>query len=284
MMIPAMDAVVAKRVGYISNNNVQMATVMHDESVKERNNGGAWKNARPMAIVTDEPVDLAAVFQNVTDYTQNNFSPEFWEECAKVYRQTSTYEEGESNPVIDYPSIESDFEVKFLSSIIEVCERGEGFTHDVWSNIIQDSEWSHIEDNKTGDVNLYSEQEKTFEESVFTNQKYIPDPSEVDEWGLYDYSLTTENIDSQTIWVRFKFNDNIVEHPLVYDTDSRMFILSSSPDFGGMNSSHISDDVQKALENGVTRCRLTNMINETELCSKTKKYIRNATDSQPVEP
>lgn len=284
MMIPAMDAVTAERIGYLTNDGVQIAAVMYDEAVEERNNGSAWKKSRPMSIVTEGPVDITSIIQDPTEFNKHNFSQEFWEECAKVYRFASQHEEQEENEEIIFENIPSDFEVKFLNSIIGVCERGEGFTHDVWNNIIQDSEWEHIEDNKTGDVTLTEESDREFKESTFTDQNYIPDPSEVDEWGLYDYSYSNEHIDSHTIWVRLKQADDIVEYPLVYDTDGCMFIVSSSPDFGAFCSNHISPDVQEALEKSQVIDDLTKCVSDTKLCSKTEKYILNATDSQIVKP
>lgn len=113
MMIPAMDAVMSKRVGTITGDKFNITSILHDESVEERNNGGAWKQARPMAIQTDEPIDVVSIMNNLDNYSKRNFSMEFWVKCAKLYRIISPEEDSVDNH-LEQDGLESEFEKKIL--------------------------------------------------------------------------------------------------------------------------------------------------------------------------
>ena len=61
MLIPAMDAVQSSRVGVIGGEGYNIAAVLHDQKVPERNHGGAWKQARLLAYRADTPICFESV-------------------------------------------------------------------------------------------------------------------------------------------------------------------------------------------------------------------------------
>lgn len=171
---------------------------------------------------------------------------------------------------------------RFLNNIIAIFNQGNGFTQDIYSHVLSDAEWNRIEDCKTGDVSLFGDEENTFEESTFTTQNYLPSMEDVDEWGLYDYSFTSEFANTTSLWVRIKKGDNIQEFPLVYDTDESLVVVSSNPDFGDVQSNHITEEIQEAFESSEVVDSMTNMIAFTELSSEVEQYISNATESTDI--
>lgn len=288
-MIPAMDAVRSKRFGYIDSSDLRIAVILHDKDVENRNNGDAWQRPCPVFIEGESSVDISEVVENAEEYEKKNFSSEFWNEAAKVYRIVSPdYDEDGSESEVNYDNIENEFEVNFLLNIVHILNE-EGASHQIWHTVLEDAQWNRIEDCETGDVELFGDRHKTFTESNFKGTQYIPEPEEVKDWGLYAYNWTYDEQEVESLWVRFKgSNGNVKEYPLVESLDGLGSVVSTDPDFGTIESNHISKSVQKALENGGSvdsekELRLIQSVNSADLSDTTSKYLDKATESQDIE-
>lgn len=289
MMIPAMDAVRSKRFGYIETEDVQIAIILHDKDVENRNHGEAWQRPSPIFVKGDSSVDVASIVENAEDYEKKFFSNGFWEETAKVYRIVSTdYEDSGEDTEIDYDRLGNEFEVDFLSNIVHVLNN-EGVSHQIWSNVLEDAQWNRIDDCETGDVNLFGDEQGSFVESNFEGTEYVPDPEEVEKWGLYAYNWEFEGRNVESLWVRFTgTNGTVKEYPLVESLDGLGSIVSTDPDFGSIESNHISESLQKALENIGTMedevdNRMVSAVQSASLSDTTADYISRATESEEIQ-
>lgn len=288
-MIPAMDAVRSKRFGYIETDNIKIAIILYDQDVENRNNGEAWQRPHPVFVKGDSPVDVSEVVENTEKYESKSFSQAFWTEAAKVYRIISSdYEEDGSRSEINYDKLQNEFEVEFLSNIIHILNN-EGASHQIWNTVLEDAQWNRIDECETGDVELFGDSNKSFSESNFVGTKYVPDPDNVEEWGLYAYNLTHEERELVSIWVRFKgSNGTVKEYPLIESLDGLGSIVSTDPDFGTIESNHISNSLQTALESvgsvdDEEDSRILKSVKSANLSSTTAKYLDNATESQKIE-
>lgn len=290
MMIPALDAVRSQRFGYLSTENADMAIVLYDDMVENRNHGKAWQVPKPVFLRTDEPTDLVTVAENAESIEKNNFSRGFWEEVAKIYRVLSPeYPEDGSETEVQPQSAENLFESQFINNIIHAVNN-HGPSHELWESVLSDAQWNRIEDAETGDVSIFSEDERTFEESLFDDVEYIPSVDEVQEWGLYSYSWRHEGKEVDSLWVRIRGeNGNVKEFPLVENLNGLGSVVSTNPDFGGIESNHISQTLQQALESGTTNgeddveSKLAEVVHTTNLSDKTASYIQKATQSTDIQ-
>lgn len=288
MMIPAMDAVRSKRFGYIKTEDVQIAIILHDKDVENRNHGEAWQRPSPIFVKGDSSVDVTSIVENAEDYEKKSFSNGFWEETAKVYRIVSPdYEDSGEDTEIDYDRLDNEFEVDFLSNIVHVLNN-EGVSHQIWSNVLEDAQWNRIDDCETGDVNLFDDEQRSFAESNFEGTEYVPNPEEVEQWGLYAYNWEFEGRNVESLWVRFKgSNGTVKEYPLVESLDGLGSIVSTDPDFGSIESNHISESLQKALENmgsmdDEVDNRMVSAVQSASLSDTTADYISRATESEKI--
>lgn len=290
MNIPAMDAVRSKRFGYISSDKATVATILYDELVDNRNFGDDWRISRPVFLRTNEPTDVAKFVENAEEHRKNNFSDGFWEEIAKLYRAISEhYENGEDVEIVPKNGA-NEFEAMFISNTLNVV-LNEGPSHDLWHTVIEESQWSRVDDAETGDVNILGKEgDRSFKKSRFKDQEYIPQPENMDSWGLYSYSWRHEGKEVDSLWLRFRLGDEIKEYPLIESSNGLCSIVSVEPDFGSIESNHISEEVQTALSNseilktgtGVEES-LTEVVNSVEACNKTRYFIDNAQDSTEVD-
>lgn len=290
MNIPAMDAVRSKRFGYISTEEANIAITLYDDLVENRNFGGSWRVPKPVFIQTEEPVDVVEIVENADYYDKCNFSGGFWEEIAKIYRGVSEHYE---NPDVDIipRNGENDFEAMFISHTLNVL-MNEGPTHELWNTVLSDAQFNRIEDNETGDVNLFGEDEnRDFVESEFHSNDYIPNPEELEEWGLYSYSWRKDGCEVDSLWVRFRDKNGVKEYPLIENLNGLTSIVSTEPDFGTVESNHISEKVQEALAEGRVLFEdgtdveqaLTETVDAVEnMSDKTSFFIENATESERV--
>lgn len=289
MNIPAMDAVRSKRFGYISSDKATVATILHDELVGNRNFGGDWRISRPVFLRTSEPADIVRLIENAEEHRKNNFSDSFWEEIAKLYRAISEHYEGGEDVEIIPQNGANEFEAMFISNTLNVV-LNEGPSHDLWHTVIEESQWSRVDDAETGDVNVLGEDgDRSFEQSKFEDQKYIPQSDDMDSWGLYSYSWRHEGKEVDSLWIRFRSGDEIKEYPLIESSNGLCSIVSVEPDFGSIESDHISDEVQTALSNSEVletgtsvEQSLTEMVKSVETCDKTQYFIDNARNSTEV--
>lgn len=288
-MIPAMDAVRSKRFGYIETDDVQITIILHDKDVENRNHGEAWQRPSPIFVKGDSSVDVASIVENAEDYDKESFSNGFWEETAKVYRIVSPdYEDSGEDTRIDYDRLDNKFEVEFLSNIVHVLNN-EGVSHQIWSNVLEDAQWNRIDDCETGDVNLFGDEQGSFVESNFESTEYVPNPEEVEKWGLYAYNWEFEGRNVESLWVRFKGTNGTVKvYPLVESLDGLGSIVSTDPDFGSIESNHISESLQKALENIGTMedevdNRMVSAVQSASLSDTTADYIGRATESEEIQ-
>lgn len=290
MNIPAMDATRSKRFGYLSTESANIATIMHDEKVPNRNHGEAWRVTQPVYIKTktNSIIDVVSEFED-NEYTKKNFSMGFWNEVAKIYRVVSSgFEEKGKNIDIKYnESTKNSFEAHFLQNIVHTLSSC-GLSSELWSTVLEDAQWNRIEDPETGDINLFGDDNRTFKESNFKTVEYIPSVSQVDEWGLYCYSMDYENQRTNSLWIRMRNNTgDVAEYPLIEDNEIGS-IVSIEPDFGEIESNHISKEAQEALEDQTIggesnfEERLTDLIQRIDLCSKTEYVIGNATESTEI--
>lgn len=288
MNIPAMDATRSKRFGYLSTDSANIATIMHDEKVPNRNHGEAWRVTQPVYIKTDNIVDVVSTFED-NKYTKNNFSIGFWNQVAKIYRVVSpNFEDTGENTEIKYKkNTKNSFEAHFLHNIVHTLNSC-GPSSELWYTVLEDAQWNRIEDSETGDINLFGDDNRTFKESSFKDVEYIPSVNQVDEWGLYCYSIDYQEQKMNSLWIRMKDNSgDVVEYPLIEDNEMGA-IVSIKPDFGSLESNHISKEAQEALENQFiggesnSEERLTDLIGNMDLCSKTEYVINNATESTDI--
>lgn len=289
MNIPAMDAARSKRFGYISTESANIATVMHDEKVPNRNMGEAWRSTRPVYIKTNGIVDVVAEFEN-NNYTKNNFSTGFWNEVAKVYRIVSPdFEDDGENAEIEYDdNTDNDFEARFLQNIVHTLSTC-GSSSELWSSVLQDAQFNRIENSGAGNVNIFGEDDICFKESEFNGVEYIPSVEQIDKWGLYCYNAEYDGEKMNSLWIRMKNSKgDILEYPLI-ENNKIGAIVSIVPEFGSLGSDYISKDAQIALENqdvgGVSNHeeRLTDQVRDIDLNNKTKYVIENATESTNIE-
>lgn len=297
MQIPAMDAVESKRVGILQGDNFDLAAIMHDMSVPERNNGRFFRTARPVAIRTSEPVSLEHIFNTAEAHDQYNFSEEFWQEADKTYRAVSPDHEFGEDEEFDFGRCMGtdrvgDFEAHFLSNIHHILAN-QGPSHEIWSNFLEDARWNRVEDSEMGDVDvtLYGDRkDKTFTESDFSEQLYLPSESQVDRWGLYNYNHEGDGFDMYSIWYRFQTSGGSVsEVPLIDYTGNRASVMSSDPDFGGIEDHHISEELAMALEDREVRddlsrldTRLVEAIQDMAVGERTQEILDSATVATPV--
>lgn len=290
MMIPALDAVRSQRFGYLSTERADMAIVLYDKKVGNRNHGEDWQIPKPVFLRTHEPTDLVTIVENAESVEKNNFSQGFWEQVAKIYRVLSPeYSEDGSDTEVQPQNAENQFETQFVNNIIHTVNNY-GPSHELWESVLSDAQWNRIQDAETGDVSIFSEDERTFKESVFTNVDYIPSIDEVQGWGLYSYSWRHEGKEVDSLWVRIQGdNGNIKEFPLVENLNGLGSIVSTNPDFGGIESNHISRPLQQCLTSstvgGETQMEedLSQAVKSASLSDKTRQYVSRAVDSSTVE-
>lgn len=298
MQIPAMDAVESKRVGILQGDDFDLAAIMHDMSVPERNNGKFFRTARPVCIHTTEPVSLEHIFNTASEYNQHNFSEEFWQEADKTYRSVSNEYELEEDEEFNFERCmqkgrTGQFEAHFLSNIHHILV-SESTTHEIWSNFLEDARWNRVEDCETGDVDisLYGDRDDTtFTESDFSEQLYLPSDSQVEHWGLYNYNHEGDGFDMYSLWYRFKTSGGSIEEvPLIDYTGDRVSVLSSDPDFGSLQDNHITEDLAMALEDREVRDdlsrldkRLVEAVQNIEVGERTQEILDSATVATPVK-
>lgn len=296
MQIPAMDAVESKRVGILQGDEFDLAAIMHDMSVPERNNGRFFRTSRPVGIRTQEPVSIEHIFNTAQKYDQYNFSQSFWQEADKMYRAVSQHHEFNEEEEFDFRRCmqtgqAGEFEAFFLSNINHILST-QGASHEIWSDFLEDARWNRVEDSEIGDtVSIYGEQDDTtFTESDFSEQLYLPSDTQVERWGLYNYHHDGDGFDMFSLWYRFQTGgDSIKEVPLIDYTGGRASILSSDPDFGDINDNHITDDLAMALEDQEVRddlsrldTRLVEAIQNIEIGERTQEILDSATVATPV--
>lgn len=295
MQIPAMDAVRSKRVGILQGDSFSVASIMHDMSVPEKHNGNFFRNARPVCIQASEPISLENVFRNAQNYSQYNFSEAFWEEADKMYR--AVHEDHDSPEEFDFNRCmdsgeAGEFEALFLSDINHLLA-SDGTTHEIWSDFLADARWNRVEDSELGDdVDIFTEDsnDNSFEESDFSEQRYLPSEEQVNYWGLYSYNYEYDGQEMFSLWYRFQTGDaSVTEVPLIDYTSEYTSVVSSNPDFGIVDDSHISDDLAESLETGEVTGDLTNLeqrlvesVQDMNVGERTSEILNSATDASPV--
>lgn len=222
------------------------------------------------------------VAENAESIEKNNFSQSFWEEVAKIYRVLSPeYPQNGFDTEVQPQNAENQFEAQFINNIIYAVNN-HGSSHELWKSVLLDAQWNRIEDAETGDFSIFSEDERTFEESVFDDVESIPSVDEVQEWGLYSYSWRHEGKEVDSLWVRILGeNGNVKEFPLVENLNGFGSVVSTNPEFGGIESDHISQTLQKALESGTTNGE--DVVHTTNLSDKTASYTQKATQSTDIQ-
>lgn len=291
MKLPAMDAVRSKRFGYLSTDQANIAIIMYDDSVPNRNGGDAWRVPRPVFVQSDGPVDFVDLVEDPQNYEKNNFSNSFWEEAAKIYRIVSPeYENTPEDTKFNAENAENEFETAFLNNIVGILNNN-GVSSEIWNHVLEDAQWNRIEDNETGDVNLFGgEEEKTFADSEFKDNDYIPPIDQINEWGLYSYSWRHNGCAVDSLWVRFKTeNGETREYPIIENLHGVSTVVSINPDFGSIDSNYVSESVLEALENkeplqngDSVENALVEMVQDIELSEKSQYFIQNATESTKI--
>jgi hypothetical protein len=284
MMIPAMDAVRSNRFGYVSTDSTNVAVIMHDEEVPNRNHGQAWRITRPVCIQTSDNVDIVNVIENA-DYEKNNFSSDFWEEAARIYRVVSDEYDEDTDTDINCENPDSSFETDFLYNIIHTLNNC-GASTDLWGKVLRDAQYHKIEDSKIdGSID---ENEQEFSESSFDAVNYIPEIYEIYNWGLYCYSIHNEDIEMDTLWLRIEDETGDIKEFPIIENNGKGSIVSINPKFGSVDSNHLSNEAQESLEEQIIAGEtdiersLTKMVKNTELSDKTEKLVDNATQSEII--
>lgn len=280
-----MDAVRSNRFGFLSTDSANVAVVMHDEEVPNRNRGEAWRITRPVYLQTGDNVDIVNVIENA-DYEKNDFSSEFWEEAARIYRVMSGEYEEDTDTDIKCEKPDSSFETKFLYNIIHTLNTC-GASTDLWSKVLRNAQYYEIEDSKIS--SSIDEKENKFSESSFESVNYIPEIDEIYNWGLYCYSIHNSDIEMDTLWLRIEDETGEIKEFPIVENNCKGSIVSINPDFGSVDSNHLSDKVQECLEKEMiggesdVEKSLTKMVKNADLSDKTEKFIKNATDSEIIK-